>query len=275
MVLTDDLGRTVTLPEPPRRVMALAPSLTEMLFFVCDPGQVVAVTQNDNFPAAVNHKPVVNTYPMDFEGLLMQKPDLVFTTDGMTSLADAERIGKMGIPVYYQTYQTVEDVLTGILDIGRITGHADRATARVDSLRARLRAIEQRTKGLSRPRVLSITWTDPIYVYGKNTLLTDKLRLAGAANAVDSVFKVPYPALSREYILRLNPDVVLGGPLGRMDSTFFRLYPELKRTSAYRHRRVYRVTDDLNARPSPRVVEAVEELRSLIHPRSASQPGQR
>jgi iron complex transport system substrate-binding protein len=59
-----------------------------------------------------------------------------------------------------------------------------------------------------------------------------------------------------------------------MDSTFFRLYPELKKTNAYRHQRVYEVTDDLNSRPSPRIAEAVIELKELIHPPTgqANQP---
>ncbi len=114
--------------------------------------------------------------------------------------------------------------------------------------------------------MLCITWQDPIYVYGRNTILTDKLRLAGAENAVDSVFSAPFPALSREYILKINPDIILGGSFEKLDSTFFSRYPELKKTNAYRNRRVYAVTDDLNSRPSPRVVEAVAELLYLIHP---------
>jgi iron complex transport system substrate-binding protein len=274
MVLSDDLGREIRLTSSPRRFMALAPSLTEMLFFVCDTSEIVGVTQNDNYPAAVRNKPIVSNYPIDFEQILMLKPDLVFTKDGMTSPEDAARLQQMGIPVFYQTYETVEDVLESILEIGKITGHAERAANQADSLRRLLVDIEQQTKGLPRPRVLAITWQDPIYVYGKNTILTDKLRMAGAANAVDSVFQAPFPALSREYILQLNPDIILGGSFGKMDSTFFRLYPELKKTNAYRHRRIYEVTDDLNSRPSPRIVEAVMELKELIHPptEKANQP---
>ncbi|UOQ77992.1 hypothetical protein MUN84_05050 [Hymenobacter sp. 5516J-16] len=49
-----------------------------------------------------------------------------------------------------------------------------------------------------------------------------------------------------------------------MDSTFFRLYPELKRIRAYQTRRIYRVTDDLMSRPTPRVVEGVRELKQVV-----------
>jgi iron complex transport system substrate-binding protein len=55
-----------------------------------------------------------------------------------------------------------------------------------------------------------------------------------------------------------------------MDSTFFKLYPELKKIKAYQNKRVYEVTDDLNSRPSPRVIESVLELKNLIHPTSST-----
>jgi iron complex transport system substrate-binding protein len=266
IVLTDDLNRELVLSRKPERVMALAPSMTEMLFFVCDTSQIVAVTQNCNYPAAVKTKPIVNNYPMDFEGLLKVKPDLVFTKEGMTPLSDAERMKQMGIPVYYQSYATVEDVLDGLMDIAKIMGREETSRSKIDSLRNLKNNILKQTQSLPKPSVLAITWKDPIYAYGKNTILTDKLTLAGAVNAIDTVFENPYPALSREYVLKINPDIILGGTFHEMDSSFFKLYPELKKTKAYQNKRIYKVTDDLNSRPSPRVIEAVMELKKYIHP---------
>lgn len=266
IILVDDLGRKVVLSEKPKKVMALAPSMTEMLFFIGDEEQIVAVTQNCDYPPQAKSKKVVNNYPMDYEALLVAKPDLVFAVEGITPLADAQRMNNMGIPVYYQSYQKVADIFDAMLDIGKILGREEVAQKRVDSLRSIKEKIEKQTESLPKPNVLAITWPDPIYVFGKNTLFTDKLRIAGAVNAVDSVFDAPYPALSREYILKINPDIMIGGTFQKMDSTFFKLYPELKKTKAYQSRRIYEVTDDLNSRPSPRVVESIQELKSLIHP---------
>lgn len=263
--LHDALGREVRLTGTPARVMALAPSMTEMLFFVCDTGQIAAVTQNCDYPAAAKLKPVVNNYPMDFETLLRVRPDLVFAVEGITPLADAQRIEQLGIPVYYQQYSTVEDIFTGIETVGRITGNGDRATQLVDSLRRVKKKIGAETSMLNKPSVLAITWQDPIYVYGKNTVFTDKLSVAGGKNAVETVFEAQYPALTREYVLKINPDIIIGGGFGKMDSTFFRQYPELRRVNAYRNRRIYDLTDDLMARPGPRVVESILELKEAIH----------
>ncbi|MBT9391539.1 ABC transporter substrate-binding protein [Hymenobacter sp. NST-14] len=262
--LRDDLGRALTVPAQPRRIMALAPSMTEMLYAVADTATIVARTQVCDFPAAARRKPVVNSYPLDLERLLALRPDVVFTTAGITSEADAQRLQELGIPVYFQQYERVDDILRGLTDLGRILGRGPAARRLTDSLRAELRALQKLPTPRPAPAVLALTWTDPIYVYGRNTLFTDQIRLAGGRNAVEEKFAQPYPALTREYILRLNPDVVLGGSFGKLDSTFFRLYPELKRIRAYPARRVYATTDNLMARPGPRVVETVRELRRLI-----------
>jgi iron complex transport system substrate-binding protein len=270
IIYVDDLGRQIIMRKPPVRVMALAPSMTEMLFAVCDTSQIVAVTQNCNFPEAVESKPVVNNYPMDYETLLKVKPDIIFTVEGITPLADAKRMAQMKIAVYYQKYATVEDIFEGLTDIGKIMGREKQAAKLIDSLRHIKEQISRQTATLAKPKVLAITWHDPIYAYGKNTIFTDKLRIAGAVNAVDTVFDAPFPALSREYILKIDPEVILGGSFERMDSTFFRLYPELRKTSAYQSKKIYDVTDDLQSRPSPRVMQSVVEIEQLIHPATAT-----
>jgi iron complex transport system substrate-binding protein len=246
--------------------MALAASMTEMLYAVADTGTIIARTQVCNYPRVVLRKPVVTSYPLDMERLVALHPDVVFTIEGITSLDDASRLQQLGIPVYYQRYETVADIFQGLRDLGRILHRQSQARHLTDSLNAALNKIKLNAPTTGpRPQVLAITWQDPIYVYGKNTLFTDRIRLAGGENAVTEKFAQPYPALTREYILKLNPDVVLGGSFDKLDSTFFRMYPELRRIKAYQTHRVFAITGDLMERPSPRVVESVRELQQLLH----------
>ena len=262
----DGLGRLVSLPAHPRRVLALAPSMTEMLFAVADTATIVARCPQDNYPAGVYRKPVVNNYPLDMEKLVLLKPDVVFTVDGITSVDDAQRLQQLGIPVYFLRFRRVEDVFNGMEAVGRIMGRLLQARHLTDSLRQRLKALTNLPVNqlATPPKVLAITWQDPIYCYGQNTLFTDEIRIAGGRNAVAETFPQPYPALTREYILKLNPDVLLGGSFGKLDSTFFKNYPELKRINAYKNRRVFAITGNLLERPGPRVVESVRELQGLL-----------
>ncbi|MGI4832234.1 MAG: ABC transporter substrate-binding protein [Janthinobacterium lividum] len=261
----DDLGRLVTLPAHPRRLVALAPSMTEMLYAVADTSTIIARTQADDYPAAVRRKPVVNSYPLDIERLVVLRPDAVFTVEGLTPPDAAERLRQLGIPVYYQRYRRVADVLRGLTDLGRLLGRQAQARRLTDSLQRQLRGLATRPAGrAARPTVLALASADPVYAYGQNTLFTDEIRLAGGQNALRDSLPQPYPALTREYVLKLNPEVVIGGRFGQLDSTLFRQNPELRRLRAYQTRRVYRTTPNLLQRPSPRVVEAVQELQALL-----------
>ncbi|MDX5438453.1 MAG: ABC transporter substrate-binding protein, partial [Pontibacter sp.] len=203
-----------------------------------------------------------------YEQVLALKPDLIFTVEGITPLEVAERLQELGVPVYYQKYRTVADVLTGMEDIGRIMGREQQAKQLTDSLRQEIAILKLRHEGEDQKpqQVLAITWTDPIYVYGQNTIFTDKLRILGAENAVQEVFEQPYPALTREYILKLNPDVLLGGTKEELDEKFFSLYPELRKINAYQNNRIYKPTDNLMSRPGPRIVESLRELEGFLYP---------
>ncbi|MBD2723935.1 ABC transporter substrate-binding protein [Hymenobacter armeniacus] len=267
VAVRDGLGRALSLPAHPRRVLALAPSMTEMLYAVADTATVVARCPQDNYPAAVLRKPVVNNYPLDLERLVTLKPEVVFTVEGITSVDDAKRLQELGIPVYYMRFRKVEDVFTGLEELGRLLGRPAQGHRVADSLRRELKTLVTApapSRPRTPPRVLAITWQDPIYCYGQNTLFTDEIRLAGGQNALTETFPQPYPALTREYILKLNPDVLLGGRFRQLDSTFFGRYPELRRMEAYRTHRVFPITGNLMERPGPRVVESVRELQTLI-----------
>ncbi|MGV3540276.1 MAG: ABC transporter substrate-binding protein [Rufibacter sp.] len=263
--VTDDLGREVTLPLRPRRIMGLDAAMTEMLFAVADTATIVGRTQHCDYPAAVLKKPVVNNYPMDYERLLALKPDAVFATEGIILGEVVAQIQKLGIPVYVQAYDSVSDVLRGVRVLGNLLQRKEQADTLANSLQKDLNQLRGDTAQLKgKTKVLGVIWQDPIYVFGRNTIFTDKLRYIGADNAVPEAFKKQSPALTREYILKINPDVILGGTFEEYEKTFFTLYPELRRIKAYQNRRVFPVTDDLMSRPSPRVVASIEELKRLV-----------
>src|SRR6478736_7606723 len=100
--ITDDLGRKLEVPAQPKRILALSAGMTEMLFAVVPEANIVGRTQACNYPKEALKKTVVSSFPLDLEGLLQLKPDLIFTEAGMTSLEAAEQIQRLGIPVYYQ-----------------------------------------------------------------------------------------------------------------------------------------------------------------------------
>lgn len=246
--------------------MALSSSLTEMLYMICEDDQIIARTQNCDYPARVLSKPVVNNYPIDFEKLLVLKPDMVFAKEGIVSLEEAAKIEEMGIPVYFQSYKNTEDVFEGLVRLGKVLQKEATATRVADSLRQELKKITGRTQHLPKPRVLMIISKEKIFVYGKDSYASDMLEKAGGRNAMDSVFQVAFPSITTEYILHLNPDIIIGGEPVDLDGAFFKMYPELEKIDAYKNKKVYTISEVFTSRPGPRVVEGIRILKEIIHP---------
>lgn len=264
-MVIDDLGREVNISEGANRFLALSASLTEILAFVCDTQEIVGRTPHCDYPSYIQKKTVVGNYPVDFETLYLLKPDLVFIKEGMISLDYAAKMEAMGIPVYYQKYETVEDVFSGIKRVGELTGHKIRAQKKVDSLIALKESIRKRTEKNVPPKVLIVISSEKIFVYGKNSYATDILETAGARNAVDTIFAHPFPQLTSEYILKINPEVILATKEVDLQKGFFELHPELKKIKAYKEQRLYTLSDNLIARPGPRIIDGIMEIYHFLH----------
>jgi iron complex transport system substrate-binding protein len=173
----------------------------------------------------------------------------------------------MSIPVVVFSYRKVADILNTMDSIRVWTGAGLEAKAMCDSLRAKLDSLELASARLpkeKRPRMLSITWFDPVFAYGAETWMSDKMRLAGGQNVLAEKLEKPYPLLGREYILKLDPDLIFGGSFGKMDSSFFALYPELRRLKAYKNKKIFPLDDNLASRPGPRFLDGIYELSSHL-----------
>ena len=239
-----------------------------MLFALLPDSSIIAVTPHCNYPPdRVNKKPRVSVMPLDFEKIISLKPTLIFTEEGITSAGDLQRLRELQIPVVSFRYSRVSDVLSAMDSICSWTSAGISARHLCDSLRRELFHFEKNltSSGQSRKKsILALTWTDPIFAYGHNTWMTDKMRLAGGRNVIGEMHAKPYPVLEREQVLKLNPDVLFGGSFGKMDSSFFRMYPELKQIRAYRNRAVFELNDDLASRPGPRFPEGIREIQAYL-----------
>jgi len=264
VTVTDDLGRTVKIKKGANRFLPLAPSITEIAYLICDTNEIVGRTPYCNFPSQAINKPEVNNYPPNLEQLLQLKPNLLITKDGMLSLAQAQSIEDIGIPVYIQKYDNVNDILKGIMSFGQLTNHVSKGNEVKDSLLLFLKLFEQTRPVIKDNTVLLLVSKEGLYAYGKNSYASDILDRAGGKNVIDSLFKEVYPLLNIEYILKLNPDYIICGRQGNNSTDFFEIYPALKRTKAFKKQHYFEVNDDYIARPGPRVVLAIDTIRKIL-----------
>lgn len=255
----------------PRRIVSLAPSLTEILFSIGAQGSVVAVTEECTHPPAARELPKVGGITgrtIQLERIVAFRPDLVLSIgSGQTPVV--RRLNELGIPSRIIQAHTVEEVLTTVRELGELTGHTEGAREVVDQIRATVQEVTTALAGLSpqeRPRVFYLVWNRPLMTVG-TSFVGELIELAGGRSLFADLDQA-YPQISPEAVIERDPEVILGpgyhgAPLSLEDLSKRGGWRE---TTAVRTRRVYRLDGDLMARPGPRLGEALLAIARVLHP---------
>jgi iron complex transport system substrate-binding protein len=275
-------GRLVPASPPPgaggdvRRVVSLAPSVTESLFALGLGDRVVGVTRYCAHPPEVRTLPRIGGYDdPNYEAIVALRPDLVV---GLPRHAEhLERLRRQGLVTLAVQEGGVARIVETLEVLGRTCGAAERAAGLVDGIRRRMSRVENRTRDLARPRVLVTVGRNmgsggikDVYVAGRDGFYDEMIRLAGGANPAAAT-ALPFPRLSPEGITRLNPEVIVDmvDDPERGGSSVAAIVAEwdaLAEVAAVRDRRVHVISGDRAVVPGPRFVEVLEELARLLHP---------
>lgn len=264
----DALGRKINVPATPRRIVSLAPSITEILYFLGLGDRVAGVTQYSTYPKEALGKPKVGSYvDLNIERIVGLAPDLVIATVDGNSRGVVEMLEDAGIAVFTTNPRNVFEALETITLLGRVCGAARTGEEAAARLKLRAERVAEKTRGLPRPKVFVQINLRPIMTVNRHTFLNDLVQLAGGENPfADEPFT--YPRISLEEVLRQKPEVILVSSMDR-DGKFEearRVWLGWGDIPAARNHRVHLIDSDLVDRPSPRIVDGLEQMARLIHP---------
>lgn len=272
--VTDQTGRRVNVPEHPQRVVSLAPSITEIVYALGLGDRLVGDTDYCDYPPEAKRKPHVGAVlNPSLEKIVALKPDLVLGTAEANRRETADQLERLGIPLYGLTAHTLEETLDSIVDLGKVLGREEASRGLVARLRARIDAVERQVSGQARPKVLFVVWYRPLITAGPRTFIADVIARAGGVS-ISNDLRGEWPRLSLEEVLRRHPDVIL---FPRTESFSpgldeFQRLPGWKDLRAVRDRRLFFVSEAV-MHPSPRLVDALEEVAGILHPAEKPGPG--
>lgn len=265
---TPALVQSDNLPDDARRIIALAPNVTEILYAMDLEDRVVAVSQHSDYPPEVSDKPSVGNFQNpDFESMLSHEPDIVVGTTSGGDESIATRLDEANIPYFFVRMATIEETLDGIRKIGDAIGFEDRAERLASDMASRMKEIsEGATKGSREdaPRVLVVYGREPVVAAGPGTFGHQLIERAGGVNVLaDAGSK--YPRVDIEKIIQLDPQVILdaAGMAGDAKSTDF--WQQFDSVSAVREGRVEYLSDNAVMRPGPRLPDGLEIFVESIH----------
>ncbi len=267
-VVTDQLGRQVRLPDNPQRMVALAPSITEIIFALGQEHRLKGVTMHSDHPEAAQKLPKVGSYVrLDLEKIVALKPDLCIAVKDGNPKKVIERLEDLKIPVYAVDPRNLNTVMDALREIGQILGANESAEKLIRNMRSRIQRVKTRvSKSAHTPGIFFQIGISPIVSVGTDTFIHEIIVLAGGKNLAEG--PVSYPRFSREQVISLSPDILIITPMtGGAD--FEKVKAQWNRwptIPAVQKGRIHLADPNLFDRPSPRLVDALELLSRLIHP---------
>ena len=276
LTLTDDAGRTITLPARPQRVVSLAPSNTEIVCVLGACDALTGVTDFDDYPPNVKTVAhVVVQAKVDAEKVVAARPDLVLAAgNGLTSEAAIKQLSDLGLQVMTLYPRNLDGVYRDIDLVGRALGVPQKAESTIASMRQRVKAVSDAVAAAPRPRTFYevSVFEGTIYTAGKDSFLASLITLAGGSPVTGDAQS---GAIQLEDLIAADPELVLLGDASYDPTlatqpkaiTTLRARSGWGQISAVRSGKVLPYTDDVvTTRPGPRIVEGLEALARAIHP---------
>ena len=272
----DDLGRSVTVPKNPQRVVALSPTIVELMYAV---GATPAGRPNSaTYPAAASSVPDFGTsYQPSFEEIAAMKPDLLIA-DAIIDQSLISDLQSLNVPIYAVKVDSFDSVTSGLRKVGALTGHADQGEAQAKQLEDKLAAVKAKIPATGGPSVLVVVAAGPgQFIAAKDTSYVGSLiKLLGGKNVVGSDpdnFRFPgFADYSVEKIVQSDPDVVIGisvgGPPGTPKTTeLLAQTPGWSSLKAVKNGNVHEVDSVVYLESAgPRVSQILDELPRILYP---------
>ena len=267
ITVQDDAGKRVTVDSPAKRIVTLAPSLTELVYAAGAGAKLVAVSAYSDFPTAAKSLPQVADFNgVALESLLVQKPDLVIAWKSGNRENDLQRIRALGIPVYAAEVARMADVPHTLRQIGQLAGTSTIAEPAARAFETRSAALQDANIGKAKISVFFEIGRLPLMTINGRHAISEAITICGGENVFMNA-----PALvftpSREALIQLQPQVILY-PISSVkrgqDKTDPKKLQGFVGIAAAKENRIYSIDGDSILRQGPRFIDGVAEICAAL-----------
>jgi len=263
----DDLGRKIFLAKAPKRVVSLAPSITEILYAIGLNDEIVGVTEFCDYPPPAQQKPKIGYAQPNIEAIVSLQPDLVLAPRAFLRADLLAKLEQLKISTFVVDPESFEEIPSRIQTVGRILNRSSSADGVAMAMRQRIASIRSKMKSVAQVRVLYVLNSQPLITVGPGSYIDQVIKVAGGSN-IASQTTVPYPHLNMEAVLKEDPEIIIF-PIGKAEGIPLSEQQQwLRWTSlaAVKQGRLHQISADVLNRPGPRIVEGLEALARIIHP---------
>lgn len=264
ITVLDDDGNAVTLQKPARRVIAMAPHVTELLFAAGGGEHIVGAVSYSDYPDAARKIPRIgDNRQVDMERVLALKPDLLVVWLHGSSERQIETLRKLGIPMFRSAPRKLDDIADSVLRLGRLMGTDSVAQPAAAALTQKLAVLTARYVQRPVVRVFYQVWDKPLYTLNGTHIVSDAIRLCGGEN-IFAKMAVTAPVVSIEGVLQADPEAIVGSSERAARDGGVNLWRSYATMQAVRSDNLFMLDGDLLNRAGPRMIAGAAILCEKI-----------
>ena len=260
IAVRDDAGQALRLAAPARRIVSLAPHVTENLFAAGAGHLIVGVSDYSDYPEQARTLPRVgDSASLDLEAIVATKPDLVISWESGNSAAHLAKLKTLGMPLFISEPKKIDDIASTIERFGELAGTTAVAREAARAFRAREADLRRRFGGRPPLRAFYQIWNMPLVTINGEQLISKVMRLCGAENVFAGQSQLA-PTVSVEAVLAANPEAIVASGMGNTRPPWLDMWKRWREMTASARDNLFFVPADLISRPTPRLLDGAQLL---------------
>ncbi len=258
--VVDDIGRTVNLDKPAKRIISLAPHITENLFAAGVGQLLVGVVSYSDYPEQARTIPQIGSYNnINVEMILALQPDLIVAWKEGNQKQQVEQLINLGLTVYINAPSELEDIARSIRHFGMLTGKDAGAIKASKEFIERLNLLRHNYSGKKMISVFYQTWNKPLLTVNRQQFIGQIIKLCSGSNVFADLNALT-PQVSVEAVLARNPSVIIASGMDEARPEWLDDWKKWPFLSAVKQNNLFFVPPDIIQRHSPRLLDGAQRI---------------
>jgi iron complex transport system substrate-binding protein len=261
ITVVDDAGKTVTLQNPAKRILSLAPHLTELLFAAGAGDAIVGTVEYSDYPEAAKRIPRIGSHDsLDLERIVAARPDLILVWRNGNAQKQLDKLLSLGIPAYYNQPDKLDDVARSIETFGHLAGTEAQADTAAGEFRRRIAAARARYAGRPPVTLFYQIWSKPLTTLNGTHLVADVISLCGGKSLFANLQPIA-PTVAQEAVIEADPEAIISTTMVSGTLDMWRKWPRMR---AVKNGNLFNMDGNLINRHAPRIADGAEKLCEIL-----------
>lgn len=263
--VSDDLGRQLEFSQAARRIVSLAPHITENLFAAGAGENIVGAVKYSDYPEAAKSIPVIGGYNnFNIESVIALKPDLVIAWKEGNLKHQVDRLISLGLNVYISAPDNLEDIAKNIYNYGVLTDNSNTANRERLKYLSRLSTLREQYSSRKPVTVFYQTWHQPLITVNDRQFIGQIITLCGGKNIFSDLDSLT-PQISVETVLDRNPQAIVASGMGEARPDWLDAWKKWSFLEASRNNHLFFIPPPIIQRHTPRLLEGASLLCDYLN----------